>query len=60
MIKKAHPIDREERRKLKVIHEKTERFRKKARQALRDQETQDELQRGKSAPSLDGEHQILD
>jgi len=54
MIKKTHPADRAERRKLKEIYdEKKHGTRKQFKAWVKDQETQDELRRGKSNPSLD-------
>ena len=53
MIQRKHPTDRAERRRLKEIHEKTERFRTKAKAAIRDEETQDELRSYRS-----GEHSV--
>jgi hypothetical protein len=61
MIKKTHPADRAERRKLKDIYdEKKHGTKSEFKRWVKDQETKDELQRGKSYPSLDGEHQVLD
>ena len=45
---KHHPQDRSERRRLKEIHEKTERFRKRAKEALKYAETEDELNAGRA------------
>lgn len=55
MIKKTHPADRAERRKLKDIYdEKKHGTKSEFKRWVKDQETQDELRRGKSHPSIDG------
>jgi hypothetical protein len=61
MIKKTHPADRAERRKLKEIYdEKKHGTKAEFKRWIKDQETQDELRRGKSLTDINGQHPFLD